>query len=206
MKLIVIVQFLVYAVALICAECRFASRGTLRMIFGNQPPNRIASSKALSPKQTIELYFDRWNKRDMDSAADLFDADCVYEDTLYPGTFRGREAIKSHLLNVAASLPGSFSFVIDDIAEDILNGKVGVQWHVESENKQLPFTRGSSMYTISKNGKILKGFDVPEPVAKTGSASLALLKFALALSRPGVRFPSRPHLAFVLDCVDGHPI
>lgn len=167
------------------------------MIFGNKP-SLATSTKGISPKQTIELYFDRWNKRDMDSAADLFDVDCEYEDTLYPGTFRGQEAIKSHLLNVAASLPGSFSFVIDDIAEDTRNGKVGVQWHVESENRPLPFTRGSSMYTISKKGKILKGFDVPEPVAKTGSASLALLKLAKGFITEPIR--AIPFTAWLFYC------
>lgn len=197
MKLLSYNVILVFVAMIACAQCRFVNRGTIHMIYGGKYSN-MPPAKIISPKQTIELYFSHWNKRDMDSAADLFDVDCEYEDTLYPGTFRGQNAIKSHLLNVAVSLPESFSFVIDDIAEDTQNGKVGVQWHVESDSKQLPFTRGSSMYTISKSGKILKGFDVPEPFAKTGSAGLALLKLAKGFISEPIR--AVPFVAWLFYC------
>jgi len=33
----------------------------------------------------------------MQAAVDLFSEDCVYEDTLYPEKFQGKEQLKAHL-------------------------------------------------------------------------------------------------------------
>jgi hypothetical protein len=78
----------------------------------------------------------------MTAAANLFSNDCVYEDTLYPNVFIGRDNLKQHLLNVASAVPPTFEFIIDNISPS--NGKpsvIGVQWHVESNGAALPFTR-----------------------------------------------------------------
>jgi hypothetical protein len=137
-----------------------------------------AQKKSTSGKDVVEEYFNYWNLRDMDSAISLFDADCTYEDTLYPGVFQGRETLKKHLFSVADSLPTSFKFCLDVVSED-KNGNIGVQWHVENDDKPLPFTRGCSMYKVNmKSMKITEGFDVPEPVAKSGAFSLFILKSA----------------------------
>lgn len=136
----------------------------------------IGDKRVKSNFVTISRYFQYWNARDMNGAIELFDDDCVYEDTLYPTVFRGREQLKAHLYNVATALPESFKFVIDSFSEDTSTGNVGIQWHVESDGTSLPFTRGCSMYTVDSNGLITKGFDVPEPVVKSGSISLQLLK------------------------------
>ena len=134
--------------------------------------------KSTTGKAIVEEYFNYWNERDMESAINLFDVDCTYEDTLYPGVFAGKETLKKHLFSVADSLPLSFKFCLDVVSED-KNGNIGVQWHVENDDKPLPFTRGCSMYKVDmKSLKITSGFDVPEPVAKSGAFSLFILKSA----------------------------
>ena len=87
----------------------------------------------------------------------------------------GKEALEKHLFRVADALPDSFAFVLDEISDG--GDVIGVQWHVESEGNQLPFTRGTSIYKLDPtgSGKLCYGFDVPEPTVKSGSASLALL-------------------------------
>ena len=57
---------------------------------------------------------------------------------------------------------------------------VGVRWHVEADGKILPFTRGTSMYTVT-DGLIQKGFDVPEPTIKAGNLSLKILETASSI-------------------------
>lgn len=80
---------------------------------------------------------------------------------------------------MADALPDSFEFVVDEMADGGDAGTVGVQWHVESDGKPLPFTRGSSMYKVDRRAsKISYGFDVPEPTVKSGSVSLAILTVA----------------------------
>lgn len=76
------------------------------------------------PSLTIMKYFEYWNCRDMENASLLFSDDCIYEDTLYPNQFIGKDSLKSHLLNVASALPNSFQFKIDEISENIETGKV----------------------------------------------------------------------------------
>ena len=97
---------------------------------------------ASSGDLVVRKYFEFWNKRNMTAAADLFSLDCKYEDTLYPNVFIGKENVKGHLLNVAAALPPSFSFVIDKISTSSGSlSDIGVQWHVEANGSTLPFTR-----------------------------------------------------------------
>ena len=134
--------------------------------------NKRGDGQAVSQ---VKKYFEYWNKRQMQDAVDLFTDDCEYEDTLYSGSFVGRDALKKHLFRCADALPDSFAFVVDEISEGG-NNVVGLKWHVESNGKPLPFTRGCSVYTIDqKSGLIKSGFDVPEPTIKSGSFSLAIL-------------------------------
>lgn len=127
-------------------------------------------------REPVERFFSYWNERDMETALSFCDEDCIFEDTLFPRTYNGRDEIRIHLNNVANALPSNFQFIIDEIAEDKSSGNVGIQWHVEADGKSIPFTRGASMYKVNTKGLISKGFDVPEPVLKIGSFNLNVLK------------------------------
>lgn len=135
----------------------------------------------------VQRYFEAWNKRDMDAACSEFAEDCVYEDTQYAGAFTGKAALENHLYKVADALPPTFRFCIDEIAD--AGNLVGVQWHVENDGMPLPFTRGCSMYRVDPGtGKLLSGFDVPEPAPfKPGSASLSILSLASKLIAEPIR-------------------
>ena len=138
-----------------------------------------ATTSATGNAATCMKFFDSWNKRDMQAAIDLFSEDVIYEDTVYPDVFENREALRSHLLRVADALPESFQFVVDDFSSGPDDAeKIGVKWHVESNGKPLPFTRGVSFYTFDAAGKIKSGFDLVEPSFKPGDATLALLSLA----------------------------
>ena len=132
---------------------------------------------------TCTAFFEAWNRRDMLAAIDLFAEDVVYEDTVYPEVFLGREQLRFHLLRVADAVPDSlFQFVVDDISSGPPDAEsIGVKWHVEANGKQLPFTRGVSFYRFNADGEICFGFDCVEPSFKPGSASLALLSIASKL-------------------------
>ena len=125
----------------------------------------------------------------METAVECFTDDCTYDDTQYAEPFQGKPALRKHLLRVAANLPQSFEFVIDDLAISSNGAKIGVQWHVENNGEQLPFTRGCSFYTCDEeSGLIQSGFDVPEPaVIKPGSAGLNLLSVASKVIEEPVR-------------------
>ena len=105
----------------------------------------------------------------------------------YAGAFEGKAALTAHLNKVADALPTSFQFCIDAVADG--GDNVGIQWHVENNGTPLPFTRGCSMYKVNpQSGRIISGFDVPEPAPfKPGSTSLALLSLASKLIAEPVR-------------------
>ena len=67
-------------------------------------------------RTAVKTYFELWNERRMNEAIDLFADECTYEDTLYPSIFQGKDQLRSHLINVAKSLPSSFRFVVDAIS------------------------------------------------------------------------------------------
>ena len=115
-----------------------------------------------------ERYFDAWNRRDMDAAVDVFADDVTYDDTVFPLPLSGKDALKKHLFTCADAFPDSFTFVVDDIANGGSN--IGVKWHVENNDKALPFTRGCSFYQMADNGLIREGIDIVEPaVLKLGA-------------------------------------
>ncbi|KAJ8608728.1 hypothetical protein CTAYLR_009664 [Chrysophaeum taylorii] len=154
---------------------------------------------ALQPSSgnAVRAYFEAWNRRDMEAAVACFAEDATYEDTQYAGAFRGKAALRAHLLRVAAALPESFEFVVDGLAD--AGDTVGVRWHVESNGKALPFARGCSMYECDDGGLIVSGFDVPEPAPfKPGDAGLALLSFASNLIKEPARLA--PLACFVVYC------
>ncbi len=158
------------------AATKPAAASPFQSLFAPRPKAPTAGSKSKEGRGVtqVRLYFDYWNKRQMEAACDLFTEDCSYEDTLYAGAFVGKDALRKHLLRVANALPDSFSFVLDDVSDG--GDSIGVRWHVESEGKQLPFTRGTSIYKVDPaSGKINYGFDVPEPTVKSGGFSLAIL-------------------------------
>lgn len=135
----------------------------------------------------------------MVTACNEFSDDCTYEDTQYAGAFTGKAALESHLYKVAEALPPTFRFCIDEVADG--GNLVGVQWHVENNGQTLPFTRGCSIYRADPTtGKLLSGFDVPEPAPfKPGSASLSLLSLASKIIAEPIRvLPLLTWVAYVV--------
>lgn len=150
------------------------------------PASQSNSNDESQAASRVRQYFDAWNTRDMDAAVACFSENCSYDDTQYPSAFQGRDALQRHLFRVARCLPTSFRFVVDDIADG--GRKVGVRWHVESEGRPLPFTRGASFYMIDDDGLIASGFDVPEPAPlKQGDFGLEVLSLATKLIEEPIR-------------------
>ena len=111
----------------------------------------------------IEKYLQAWNKRDMESALDCFVDACVYEteDPVFVDTFRGKDALREHLVKNAAALPSACQIILDDLAI------FGVKWHLEVNRMSIPNLRGCSMYTMDCDVGLLKsGFDVTKAPVK----------------------------------------
>ena len=157
---------------------------TVSKLIGSQKDqldNSIANDPTTIKREmkSVEKYFDAWNRRDMASAISCFSDNVKLLDTQYPSAFKSKSELEKHLLNVADCLPGTFEFVVDDIADDGEN--VGVRWHVESNKQELAFTRGCSFYTLDRStGLIQTGIEIPErapPKPKPGPVNTITRKF-----------------------------
>jgi len=121
-----------------------------------------------SSKQLLipEKFFDAYNRRNMDDALQLFDKDCIYDDTVFPNPLNGITQLKNHMEVCERALPSTFQFIVDDIADG--GDCLGVRWHVENQGQEMKFTRGNSFYTID-NGLVKTVVDEIEPaVLKKG--------------------------------------
>jgi len=117
----------------------------------------------------IESYFQAWNRRDMEAALNCFVDDCIYEteDPVFVGAFRGKEALRQHLVRNVEVLPSVCQIILDDLAIDLVNGTFGVKWHLEANGAPIPNLRGCSMYTTDSQAELLRsGFDVTEAPVK----------------------------------------
>ena len=108
------------------------------------------------------VYFDAWNRRDIDAAVNVFAEDVTYDDTAFPEPFQGKDKLAAHLNLCADCFPDSFSFQVDDYVVSS-DKRVAVQWHVENNGETLPYTRGCSFYQLNKQGLIQDGIDFVEP-------------------------------------------
>ena len=152
-------------------------------------------------KTSVEKYFDAWNRRDMEDAVSNFSDDCQMRDSQYEGAFSGKDEFESHLMRVKDCLPGSFNFVIDDIA--VASEGVGVSWHVENNDDPLAFTRGASFYkTDPRSGLIISGFEIPEKAPpKVGAFNTIASKFQAEPIRyiPAVMWIAYMYILFFND-------
>eukprot|EP00544_Gedaniella_sp_CCMP2646_P004307 CAMPEP_0202492340 /NCGR_PEP_ID=MMETSP1361-20130828/9092_1 /ASSEMBLY_ACC=CAM_ASM_000849 /TAXON_ID=210615 /ORGANISM="Staurosira complex sp., Strain CCMP2646" /LENGTH=565 /DNA_ID=CAMNT_0049122535 /DNA_START=267 /DNA_END=1964 /DNA_ORIENTATION=+ len=145
------------------------------------PSNKGSSSLSLA-----EQYFDAWSKRDMDTAVNLFTEDCCYEDTVFPKPFSGKQNLKEHLLLCSDAFPPTFKFIVDDVADG--GDTIAAKWHVENDGKEMPFTRGVSIYK-TKGNLIQEGFDeIESAVFKLGAFDLFLTSMKTKLKEEPVRW------------------
>jgi len=149
-------------------------------------PLHSSVSQTSSAARIVHTYFQAWNQRQMQEAIQCFTSNVTYYDLQYSHPIRGIHPLEQHLHTVADCLPRGFRFCIDDFIVDEDNQqkqqqqgddhcdnpnhesltKVGVQWHVENNRQELPFTRGCSFYKLQSQDdsyKIQRGIDIPEP-------------------------------------------
>ena len=118
--------------------------------------------------------------------SNLFTEDCYYEDTVFPKPFSGKQNLKNHLLLCSDAFPPSFEFIVDDVADG--GDTIAAKWHVENDGKEMPFTRGVSIYK-TKGNLIQEGFDEIEPaVFKLGAIDLFFTSMKTKLTEEPVRW------------------
>lgn len=155
--------------------------------------NPSIQSTTASPSATktgaspAERYFAAWSRRDMEAAIQVFADEVEYEDTAFPGSFQGKQALYDHLMVCADAFPASFTFEVDELVDG--GDQLLARWHVESNGKPMPYTRGLSIYRLNRAGLIEKGIDFVEPPGpiKAGGPALFLESMKGLIAQEPVR-------------------
>jgi hypothetical protein len=134
-------------------------------------------------KEVIESIYQEINNRDIETAIEWVDDDCIYQDFNFSQAFEGKDAVKNLFQESCESVPDDLKFVIDEITTgDPL--KVGILWHVELDNIPIPNGRGVSFYRISETtGKLIFARDIVEPPIKPGKVSFFIIRLVTPLIR-----------------------
>ena len=137
----------------------------------------------ISAHNLIQSIYEAVNRRDINSAMELIDDNCIYEDLNFPQPFKGKEAVRQLLEESSQGIPDELQFMIDDTTrgEDLA---VGVLWHLELDGIPFPNARGVSFYRFSsETGKLVFARDLVEPPFKLGKLAFFLIRLVLPLVR-----------------------
>ena len=131
----------------------------------------------------IQSIYEAINRRDINTAMEWIDDQCIYEDLNFSQPFKGKEAVRQLLEESCQGIPDELQFVIDDMTTgDRL--AVGVLWHVELDGIPFPNGRGVSFYRLSEvTGKLVLARDIVESPIKPGKAAFFIIRLVSPLVR-----------------------
>ncbi|CAN4077678.1 unnamed protein product [Withania somnifera] len=136
--------------------------------------NPQSGTNMFSPSDTIKKFYSSINNKDINQLALLIAKDCFFEDFSYTQPFRGRKEALKFLGKLTICMGKNTEFCIEHIYEGVDLTTV-VNWHLEWNKKQVPFTRGCSCYELSRDGEelvIRKAQVIIESPIKPGSLAL----------------------------------
>ncbi|XP_004246109.1 uncharacterized protein [Solanum lycopersicum] len=147
-------------------------------------PENGTSMNACSPSDTIKKFYSSINSKDMNQLALLIDKDCFFDDFSYTKPFQGRKEALKFLGQLTTCMGKNTKFYIENIYEGVDLTTV-VNWHLEWNKKQVPFTRGCSCYELSREGDqelvIKKAQVILESPIKPGSFALEVFQKVISV-------------------------
>ncbi|KAI3453748.1 hypothetical protein Pfo_010411 [Paulownia fortunei] len=173
-------------------------------LFVVPPRDSITNPSSLSPAQTIVLFYSAINEKNLKQMDKLIAEDCLFEDFSFPKPFQGKKEVLHFLEQLTMCMGQNMQFNVKHICEGNDN-TAGVNWHLDWNKIQVPFTRGCSYYSLSVNGDklvIKKAQFLIESPIKLGVVTLTIFKIVSSLfdAFPSATewFLKSPHIVFGL--------
>ncbi|XP_020581237.1 uncharacterized protein LOC110025231 [Phalaenopsis equestris] len=150
----------------------------------------------------VQDFYEHLNKKDMKKLNELLDNSCMFEDLAFPSPFKDKPAVYHFLEELSRAMGQNVRFKIDDVYEA---GKqnAGARWHLEWNDRIIPFTKGCSFFYCSENTRgllIKKACVFVESPVKPGAIVLNLLGFVTSFfdkfPKLAVWFLEKPHVLF----------
>ncbi|KAK9079624.1 hypothetical protein SSX86_001297 [Deinandra increscens subsp. villosa] len=111
-----------------------------------------------TPSDTIKQFYKCMNEKNVKRLENYISDDCLFEDYSFPKPFTGKKEVVCFLEQLTAGMGENVEFHVSHIFEGEIGDDdliAGVNWHLEWKNKQVPFTRGCSLYRLSRGGERL---------------------------------------------------
>ncbi|KAL6578835.1 hypothetical protein OROMI_009051 [Orobanche minor] len=112
--------------------------------------NFNAEMGPLSPAQTVMSFYSAINEKNLKQVDEIIAEDCFFEDYSFPKPFRGKKEVLHFLEQLITCMGPNMQFNVERISEGNENS-LGVNWHLDWNKIQVPFTRGYSNYSLSAN-------------------------------------------------------
>ncbi|XP_022737463.1 uncharacterized protein LOC111290428 [Durio zibethinus] len=152
------------------------NRGVSLIMSSNNNSDSILG--APSAADTIKHFYLCINEKNLEKLGGLISEDCHIEDCSFINPFYGKKEVLHFFDLLIRSMGQNVKFIIEHVCEAD-DFTAGVNWHLEWNQKQVPFTRGCSFYECSEEGEklvIKKALIVIESPIKPGGVVLVLLK------------------------------
>ncbi|KAF5772463.1 putative NTF2-like domain superfamily, SnoaL-like domain-containing protein [Helianthus annuus] len=137
-----------------------------------------------TPSEMIKEFYKCMNEKNVKRLENYLAKDCFFEDYSFPKPFSGKKEVSRFLKQLTAGMGPNVEFRVSHIYEGDDDLIAGVNWHLEWKNKQVPFTRGCSLYRLTREGERLTIRNaqvfVESPI-KPGDLFLVLLKIVTSL-------------------------
>ncbi|KAF8027654.1 hypothetical protein BT93_E0534 [Corymbia citriodora subsp. variegata] len=148
-------------------------------------------------ERAIQLY-ERINDKKWEALEEIISKDCCFEDYSFPTPFNGKKEVLLFFKQLTSSMGNHVKFNPKKISDD--EETAWVNWHLEWNGNEIPFTRGCSYYECSNDGErlvISKAQVFVESPIKPGGIVLNLLKIITTLfdnfPKQTERFLKSPH-------------
>nr|GEV47080.1 NTF2-like domain-containing protein [Tanacetum cinerariifolium] len=120
------------------------------MSIGNQD---LASDP--TPSDTIHQFYKCMNEKNVKQLENYISNDCFFEDYSFPKAFKGKKEVICFLDQLITGMGKNIEFHVGHIYEGDDDLVAAVNWHLEWKDKQVPFTRGCSLYRLTRDGERL---------------------------------------------------
>ncbi|XP_023773207.1 uncharacterized protein LOC111921865 isoform X1 [Lactuca sativa] len=137
-----------------------------------------------TPSDTITQFYKCINEKNIKQLENYISNDCFFEDYSFSNPFKGKQEVLRFLEQLITGMGQNVEFHVAHIYEDDDDLTAGVDWHLEWKNRQVPFTRGCSLYRLTREGErlmIRKAQVFVESPIKPGDLFLILLKIVTSL-------------------------
>ncbi|PIN17959.1 hypothetical protein CDL12_09377 [Handroanthus impetiginosus] len=180
------------------------NRKRLEIFAAPQNDSTTDDKSSFSMAQTIMRFYSAINEKNIKQLDKLISEDCIFEDYSFPTPFEGKKEVMNFLRQLVFCMGQNMEFNVEHICEG-KDDTVGVNWHLDWNKIQVPFTRGCSNYSLSIKGDklvIKKAQVLIESPVKLGVVALTVFKIVTSLfdAYPAATewFLKSPHVLFHL--------